>query len=161
MTTQDLETAAIADAEAETIADELIEDQTSHREVIENTISSLDSESTAMVSQSEEGFLWKFQYGTVEVFVQMTGETDEDIFSVWAAVLPLPAKNELTLFRKLMTMNWQGTFEACFGIYDDQVVVLSQRTVADLSPEEVSRTITLVAAIADEQDEPLQAEFGN
>lgn len=161
MTTQDLQPPAIADADAETISDELLEEQTSHREVIENTISSLDSEGTAMVSKRDEGFLWKFQYGTVEVFVQMTGETDDDMFTVWAAVLPLPAKNEPTLFRQLMEMNWQGTFEACFGIYNNQVVVLAQRTVADLSPEEVSRTITLVAAIADEQDELLQAEFGH
>ncbi|MDY6785412.1 MAG: YbjN domain-containing protein [Cyanobacteriota bacterium] len=161
MTTQEeMETVAIADADAEMISDELIEEQTSRREVIENAISSLDSEETAMVSKGEEGFLWKFQYGTVEVFVQMTGETDEDMFAVWATVLPLPAKDEPALLRKLMEMNWQETFEACFGIYNEQIVLSAKRTVADLSPEEVSRTITLVAAIADEQSEPLQAEFG-
>jgi Putative bacterial sensory transduction regulator len=161
MTTQNPETIAVAsEAEAEAIADELIEEHTSHREAIETVISSLDTNNTAMVAQSEEGFLWKFQYGSVEVFVQMTGESDEDIFTVWAAVLQLPTKNEPVLLRKLMEMNWEGTFESCFGIYNNQVVVLSQRAVADLSPEEVSRTITLVAGIADENDEALQAEFG-
>lgn len=161
MTTQNPETlAATSEAEAEAISDELIEEYTSHREVIETAISSLDAEGTAMVAQSEDGFLWKFQYGSVEVFVQMTGESDEDIFTVWAAVLQLPAKNEPTLLRQLMEMNWEGTYEACFGIYNEQVVVLSQRAMADLSPEEISRTITLVAGIADENDEALEAEFG-
>jgi len=51
--------------------------------------------------------------------------------------------------RHLLEMNWSGTFEACFGIFNDQVVVLSTRTLAELSPGEISRIITVVATIAD------------
>ena len=51
-------------------------------------------------------------------------------------------------------------FEACFGIDKEQVVVLSSRTLAELSPGEISRIITIVATIADDNDEALQAEFG-
>jgi len=61
--------------------------------------------------------------------------------------------------RKLLEMNWSATFEACFGIFNNQVVALSTRSVADLSPGEISRTITVVATIADENDEVLQQEF--
>jgi len=57
-------------------------------------------------------------------------------------------------------MNWAGTFEARFAISGEQVVVCAQRTLAGLSPAEVSRNITIVATIADENDEALQAEFG-
>jgi hypothetical protein len=32
--------------------------------------------------------------------------------------------------------------------------------VADLSPQEISRTITIVATIADENDDALQAKYG-
>ena len=39
------------------------------------------------------------------------------------------------------------------------VVVSAQRTVADMHPGEVSRIITLVANIADDNDEILQEEF--
>jgi hypothetical protein len=39
-------------------------------------------------------------------------------------------------------------------------MVSSQRTVADLHPGEISRIITLVATIADNNDESLQQEFG-
>lgn len=129
-------------------------------EVIETIISSLENEHSAMVSQSDEGFVWKFSYGTVEVFVQLTGTTEEDTFTVWASVLKLPAKNEATLMRKLLEMNWSDTFEARFCILGDQVVVSATRAVEELSPGEVSRNITVVATIADEQDEILQAEFG-
>jgi hypothetical protein len=147
---------------ADIVTSELVEDvaTVNHVEVIETVISSLDQEDTAMVSQSEEGHLWKFKYGSVEVFVQLTGTSDDDTFTVWSSVLQLPAKNEPQLMRKLLEMNWSDTFESCFGIVDDQVVVLSSRTVAELSAGEISRAITVVATIADDNDDALQAEFG-
>lgn len=129
-------------------------------EVIETVIGSLDQTQSAMVTHQNDGSIWKFKYGTVEVFVQLTGTTDEDTLTVWSAVLNLPAKNEAELMRKLLEMNWANTFEACFGIFNNQIVVLSTRTIAELSPGEISRLITVVASIADENDEGLQAEFG-
>ncbi|MBL1208592.1 YbjN domain-containing protein [Geminocystis sp. GBBB08] len=133
--------------------------QNTYKDQIETVIYSLEENDSAMVQATEDGYIWKFQYGTIEVFVQLTGETDEDLFTVWAKVLSLPAKNELQLFRKLMELNWSGTFETCFSLFNDQIVVSTQRTVDDLSPAEISRAITLVATIADEYDEPLQAEY--
>ncbi|KGF74004.1 hypothetical protein DO97_00270 [Neosynechococcus sphagnicola sy1] len=130
-----------------------------HIEIIETVISSLDSDRSAMVSHSDGGYLWKFNYGSVEVFVQLTGLTDEDTFTVWASVLKLPAKNEPQLMRALLEMNWSATFEARFAILDDQVVVLTSRTLAELSPSEISRSVTVVASIADNNDDDLQAEF--
>lgn len=131
-----------------------------HVEVIETVISSLQEDNSAMVSHTEEGYLWKFTYGSVEVFVLLTGETDEDMLAVWASVLKLPASNEPQLMKKLLELNWTSTFEASFGIMNDQVVIASKRTVAGLSPSEVSRNITIVATIADDYDDALQAEFG-
>lgn len=129
-------------------------------EVIETVIDSLDSEQTAMVSQGESGYVWKFKYGTVEVFVQLSGVSDEDTLTVWAAVLKLPARDEAQLTRQLLEMNWLNTLEARFAIFDSQVVVLSTRTLEDLSPAEISRAVTIVATIADENDEPLIEKFG-
>jgi hypothetical protein len=145
----------------EIVSNELIEDAVAinYVEVIETVISSLDQDDTAMVSHNEDGDMWKFKYGSVEVFVQLTGSTDDDIFTVWSSVLQLPAKNEPQLMRKLLEMNWSDTFESCFAIFNDQVVVLSTRTVAELSPGEISRAITVVATIADDNDDALQAEF--
>ena len=133
----------------------------SHVEIIETVISSLDQNDTAMVSRRDGGHLWKFQYGSVEVFVQLTGSGDDDTLAVWSSVLKLPAKDESRLMRKLLEMNWSDTYETAFAIYNDEVVVLTHRTVADLSPVEISRAVTLVASIADDNDETLQEEFGN
>ncbi|MBD2771615.1 YbjN domain-containing protein [Iningainema tapete] len=132
-----------------------------HVDVIENVIDTLEQDDSAMVSHSKEGgYLWKFKYGSVEVFVKLAGTTDEDTLTVWATVLKLPAKDETKLMRKLLEMNCSGTFEARFGIIENQVVVIAIRTLADMSAGEVSRLITIVATIADNNDEALQSEFG-
>ncbi len=128
-------------------------------EDIETIIASLALDQKVMVGQNDGGYLWKFQYGSVEVFVQLTGPTDLDNLTVWAKVLSLPAKDEPRLMRKLLSMNWSDTFESRFAIVDQQVVVISTRSVADLSLGEISRAITVVATIADDNDDLLQAEF--
>lgn len=158
MTTENLSPETIS-TEA-LIAEHMIEQTQKPKDTIETVISSLQENDSAMVLQEAQGYLWKFQYGTVEVFVQLSGETEEDLLTVWSPVLKLPAKDEAKLMRKLLEMNWSGTFETCFGIFNEEIVVLAQRTVAELSPGEISRAITLVASIADEADEPLIAEFG-
>jgi hypothetical protein len=145
------------------LVDELIQETTTpnHVQVIENVIDTLAQDDSAMVSHAAEGgYLRKFQYGSVEVFVQLTGITDEDTITVWSAVLKLPAKDEPRLMRYLLELNCVSTFEARFGIINNQVVVISTRTLAELSPGEVSRIVTIVATIADDNDEYLQSEFG-
>lgn len=155
------ETVATEALANEQVINELIEGttNTNYVEVVETVIGSLQQDESAMVSHTEGGHVWKFKYGSVEVFVQLTGQTDEDTFKVWSSVLKLPTNDDTRLMRRLLEMNWADTFEACFGIMDDEVVVLSMRTVAELSPGEISRLITVVATIADDNDEALQSEF--
>jgi len=131
-----------------------------HLEVIETVISSLEQDESAMVNRTDKGTFWKFKYGSVEVFVQLTGNSDEDILTIWSPVLNLPAKDEPKLMRHILEMNCGETFEACFGILGQQVVVLTSRPLADISPGEISRLMTIVATIADDNDEALQAEYG-
>ncbi|NJR65787.1 MAG: YbjN domain-containing protein [Leptolyngbyaceae cyanobacterium CRU_2_3] len=131
-----------------------------YQEIIETVIASLQEDQSAMVSQGESGHVWKFKYGSVEVFVQLRGMTDEDELAVWAAVMKLPARDEAGLMQKLMELNWTSTLEARFAVVDSQVVVCAKRTLAGLSPAEVSRNITIVATVADDNDEALQAQFG-
>jgi hypothetical protein len=147
----------------ETMNDLMTEVETiNHVEVIENVIDTLEENDSAMVSHSDGGgtYLWKFKYGSVEVFVQLTGTSDEDTITIWSSVLKLPAKDEATMMRHILQMNCSGTLEARFGIIENQVVVITTRILEDLSPAEVSRLITIVATIADDNDEDLQSKFG-
>ena len=152
-----------ADSESDEFMTDLMAEKEiiNHVEVIENVIDTLDENDSAMVNHPSEGaYLWKFKYGSVEVFVQLTGTSDEDTITIWSSVLKLPAKDEATMMRQLLQMNCSGTLEARFGIVENQVVVISTRILEDLSPAEASRLITIVATIADDNDEDLQAKFG-
>jgi len=138
------------------------EDFATHAETIETVIDSLDQDDSAMVSHGRDGStLWRFSYGSVEVYVRLTGESDDNIFAAWSKVMDLPAEDNPRLFRKLLEMNWAETFETSFAIFDGAIVVVTSRTVADLSPGEIARAIALVASIADENDDSLKAEFGS
>lgn len=158
----DPETVSTQSLSSDELVDKLIEETTNSNyiDVIQTVIASLDHDQSAMVSQTGDGHLWKFKYGSVQVFVQLTGMADEDAFTAWSPVLKLPAKDEPQLMRKLLEMNWANTFNARFCIFNDQVLVVASRSVAELSPGEISRIITVVAGIADDNDEALQAEFG-
>lgn len=157
----DPDTVATQSISSNQLISDLVDGTTAdHVNIIQTVIASLEQDQSAMVSHTDAAYLWKFKYGSVEVFVQLTGLSDEDTMTVWAAVIKLPVKDEARLMRRLLEMNWMGTFEACFAIFEEQVVVLSTRTLAELSPGEISRLITIVATIADENDEALQAEFG-
>lgn len=137
-------------------------------EEIEAVISSLDYDKTAMVSHGEHGHLWKFNYGSVEVMVQISGETDDDTFTVWAPVfdfgtasLDAPSTKHAQLMHKVLTMNWTTTLDAKFAIAGEQLVITNTRPIAEISPGEISRGITLVATIADDNDEAFHADYGS
>lgn len=154
MTSTDLDLAGPADG-----TDELA--GLNYVETIETVISGLDQFDNALVSHGDQGHIWKFKYGSVDVFVQLTGSTDEDSLTIWSAVLSLPVQNESGLYRRLLELNWLTTLEAHFALFNNQVVVLATRTLAELSAGEISRGITIVATIADEYDDVLKAEFAS
>jgi hypothetical protein len=132
----------------------------SYVETIEAVISTLDQGEGGMVSQTDKGHLWRFKYGSVDVYAQLTGETETDTLTVWSPVLRLPAKDEPRLMKQLLEKNCYETLEARFGISGDQVLVISSRILKDISAAEISRIMTIVATIADDSDEALVNEFG-
>ncbi len=134
-------------------------EKASYVEVIETVISSLEQDGSAMVNHSEEGHTWKFQYGAVEGYVQLSGETEEDTLTTWSPVHKLPVQNESEMMRKLLEMNCGNTFEACFGLINQSVVVFASRTLKDINPSEISRLMTIVASIADENDQELLKNY--
>jgi hypothetical protein len=135
-------------------------DAAPYLDMIEAVIASLDQGDGAMVNQTADGHLWRFLYGSVEVYVQLTGETEVDTLTVWSPVLSLPAQNEPQLMKLLLERNCNETLEARFGISGEQVLVISSRILQDISAAEISRLMTIVATIADDSDEELVAKFG-
>lgn len=136
-----------------------VETSINYVEAIETVISSLDQYNNCLVNHTQDGYIWKFKYGSADVWIQLTGTTEGDTFTAWSPVLQLPVQNESELLRKLMTLNWLETLESRFSIFNQQIVVVTSRIVEDLSPAEISHLITIVATVADDHDDALQAEF--
>ncbi len=128
-------------------------------EIIETVISGLDQSGNPLVSQVDESRIWKFSYGSATIFVQLTGTQAESTFTIWSPVLKLPVQNTSGLYQKLLELNWLITLEARFAIFEDQVMILASRTLAGIGPSEIARGITIVATLADDYDDALQAEF--
>ncbi len=129
-----------------------------YSEMIATVISSLKED--AAYENHEQGYTWKFTYGTVEVFVHLSGETPDDTLAVWSTVMSYPVKDEARLLKLLLSKNWIETLEARFCFWNDQIVLNHYRTLEGLTAAEISRAITIVATLADELDEPLIEEFG-
>lgn len=129
-----------------------------YSEMIATVISSLKED--AAYENHEQGDTWKFTYGTVEVFVHLSGETPDDTLSVWSPVMSYPVKDEARLLKLLLDKNWIETLEARFCFWNDQIILNHYRTLEGLTAAEISRAITIVASLADELDEPLIEEFG-
>ncbi len=127
-------------------------------QTIQTVIAGMDADDSALENQTED--TWKFRYGTVEIVVNITGSEPTDTFTVFSTVLTAPFKDEAKMTRWLLEKNATDTFEARYAIQNDRVLVLSSRSVEDLSPAEISRIITIVAAIADDNDEILKENFG-
>ena len=126
-------------------------------QTIQTVIAGMYADNSALENQTED--TWKFRYGTVEIVVNITGSEPTDTFTVFSTVLTAPFKDESKMTRWLLEKNATDTFEARYAIQNDQVLVLSSRSVEDLSPAEISRIITIVAAVADDNDEILKENF--
>ncbi len=129
------------------------------QEIIETVISGLDQSGNPLVNHSDDSSIWKFTYGSATIYVQLTGTQADSTLTIWSPVLTLPVQNPSGLYEKLLELNWLSTLEARFAIFEQQVMVLASRTLAGISPGEIARGITIVATLADDYDDALQAEF--
>jgi len=134
-------------------------DSTDWVDIVETVISGLHQGEAPLVGQTETGKIWMFRYGSAEVFVQLSGYSEEDFLTIWSPVLPLPVADPLGLYQKLLSLNWLATLEAHFAVAEEQVQVVATRTLAGISAAEIARLITIVATLADDYDDLLKAEF--
>lgn len=104
---------------------------------------------------------WKVHKGTADVYVQLGVNGDTNVLRVTAPVLRMAADVDvLKLFRRLLELNASKVAGAAFGLRDDHVVLVAERTTVDLDPSEVVDIIKRVEDFADHYDDVLVHEFG-
>lgn len=87
---------------------------------------------------------------------------DEGTIRIVAPVVMLPtdAAKEHAMLRKLLQINAKDLAGTAFALVENQVVVVSERSVQDLDASEVDQLIRSVGRVADRFDDALAAEFG-
>jgi Putative bacterial sensory transduction regulator len=104
---------------------------------------------------------WRVQKGSAFVTVSLSSAEDENQIQVSAGVLRLDAKvDRLRLFQRLLELNASTIKGAAFGLQDDQVVLVAERSTLDLDLSEVKQLIQTVEEYADHYDDALVGEFG-
>ena len=88
---------------------------------------------------------------------------DKGILLFLSAVMPVPEKRQLELFRKLLEYNFLATSDAAFAIdrRTNKIYLRALRGLKGLDYEEFEDLLETVAAVADEFDDKLREEFGS
>jgi hypothetical protein len=104
---------------------------------------------------------WKVEKGSASVYVQLDVHAGETVLKVTAPVMrPASAGDEGRLYRRLLELNATKVTGVAFGVRQEAVVLVAERTTVDLDPSEVLDIIKRVEEFADHYDDVLVKEFG-
>ncbi len=107
----------------------------------------------------QDGFGWRFTYGSAQVEVYITTKQETDYLQVVCPVMYLPHHGLLAFYRRLLELNMIVP-NIRFGVYGDIVYLYAERTLAGLDLQETHEIISTLTRNADEYDNRLVAEFG-
>ena len=105
---------------------------------------------------NQDSFGWWVQRGSALVYI-LLNEEDETV-RIISPILYLPEKNILPFYRKCLEMN-TSLINCAFGAMDDKIVLVSERPINGLDPQELEGTIQYLSAVADDIDDKLAIEF--
>lgn len=113
----------------------------------------------------DDGLAWGLMKGSAEIFILVIPEGDEQqdhAIQVVSPVLTLPESqaSQMALFRRMLELNAQVLSGAAFGIKNDTVVLITDRSTKDLNPSEVKEMVLRVGHFADLYDDELVSQFG-
>ena len=136
------------------------------REMVEKVIGELGLTPGDNTLQTDDGSLgWGLMRGSAQVYIFIRPSPEEEEFGSIQVVSPLirlpeVAEAQLALFRHLLQLNTQELTGAAFGIKDDTVVIITDRSTQDLDRSEVMDMILRVGYFADAYDDALVTQFG-
>lgn len=117
----------------------------------------------ARAQVDERTVQWAVRRGSARISIAVhRGEGSQaGTLRVAAPVIAVPdAPHRLALFQHVLELNARELVGAAFGLVGDEVVVVAERSLADLSASEVDAAIRGVGRIADTYDDSLATRFG-
>lgn len=132
-------------------------------ELVKNALAVLGVDaSSARSPQGDAVAAFELRRGSARVRIAVFGPTEgrSGMLRVLAPVVALPpSSEERGLYRRLLEVNARDLAGAAFGITDKDVVLVAERSVADLDGSEVDALLETVSRAADHFDDLLAREF--
>jgi hypothetical protein len=115
---------------------------------------------TARIPGDAHTAAFALRRGSARVVVAVHGGA-HGVLRVVAPVVKVPADAASAngLFRRVLELNGREIHGSAFGIFGDDVVAITERSLVDLDASEVEAAIRGVGAIADKWDDTLAKEF--
>lgn len=99
--------------------------------------------------------------GSAHVLIWLRGDAEEKghlhVFAPCAKLVDSPPSE---VYRFLLEANLHATQGAAFALYQNQIVVVAQRSTEDLDPSEIEAMVRTVGRLADKYDDLLAERFG-
>lgn len=119
----------------------------------------LNPEQFKLQGSHESG--WWLQEGSAEVYIILQNGTEEvgTVLRISSPLVHIPENNREQLYRHLLELN--NNLSSCaLSVYNDLVLVVSQRPTLGLCQEEMDELVWNAAYIADLLDDKLAQQFG-
>jgi hypothetical protein len=103
---------------------------------------------------------WGIVRGSAQVYISVIHRDEGDPFlRIYSPMLYLPSDNILPFYRRCLEIN-KELFNCALSVHEDKVLLISQRSILGLDPEELEGTLNFLSSVADDLDNKLADEFG-
>ena len=133
------------------------------QKIIENVIRDHGIEPDAnRVSAVEGGAAWAMKFGSAAVMIALNPAANglTARLRIVSPVIKFEPSSPLGLFTRLLELNGKTLPGVAFGIVNNEVVLVCERSVRGLDREEVEEMIALIGHYSDKYDDLLALEFG-
>lgn len=129
-------------------------------ESVINTLGLSAAEAALPSDEPQKMRAFALKRGSARVVVAVHAGDVGGTIRVLAPCVKLSATPSTEFFKHLLELNARELVGAAFGVYADEVVVVTERSVEDLDASEVDAMIRTVGRIADRHDDVLAKRFG-
>ncbi len=133
--------------------------------LVEQTIEALGvNPAETRIGASDGSHRWSLRRGSAAILVAVLPPSEAAPAGSLRVVAPVvrvpPEDRMLPLARRLLEANARELRGVAFGLREEDVVLISERSLQDLDASEVSSVVRAIGSAADRYDDLLAQEFG-
>jgi hypothetical protein len=115
------------------------------------------------VSATEGGVAWALPFGSAAVMIAINSGKCEDQagrLRIVSPIVKIDENHKLELFERLLRLNGTTLPGVAFGLIENEVVMVIERSVSGLDRGDVDEMIAMIGHYSDKYDDLLALEFG-